>query len=109
MAYDVVIVGASPPALRPDPSEELIADRRVIVLERARSRGAHLLSGALMDPRALTELLPDWKARGAPLEQPAIATSCPDPLGERIAAHFGFPRPPHFHIDGCYVVDLAMW
>src|SRR5262249_60324647 len=44
----------------------------VCVIEKGWETGAHILSGAVMDPRALTELVPDWKARGAPLKTPVV-------------------------------------
>jgi electron-transferring-flavoprotein dehydrogenase len=48
----------------------------VVVLEKGSEPGAHILSGAVMDPRALTELFPDWKERGAPLNQPVTDDAC---------------------------------
>ncbi len=76
MAYDVVIVGAGPAGLATAIRlKELNADLSVIVLEKGSEPGAHILSGAVMDPRALTELFPDWKERGAPLNQPVTGTT----------------------------------
>ncbi|MDE2128869.1 MAG: electron transfer flavoprotein-ubiquinone oxidoreductase [Betaproteobacteria bacterium] len=74
MDYDVVVVGAGPAGLAAAIrlKQRAAADGReisVCVLEKGSEPGAHILSGAIMDPGALTELLPDWKARGAPLEQ----------------------------------------
>src|SRR5271157_3459260 len=71
MAYDVVIVGAGPAGLATAIRlKQLNSELSVIVLEKGSEPGAHILSGAVMDPRALTELFPDWKERGAPLNQP---------------------------------------
>ena len=75
MEYDVVVVGAGPAGLATAIRlRQLTAARgkelSVVVLEKGSEPGAHILSGAVMDPRALTELLPDWKQRGAPLKQP---------------------------------------
>src|SRR6478752_10636357 len=71
MQYDIVIVGAGPAGLAAAIRAKQIApDVSVCVLEKGSEVGAHILSGAVMDPRAINELLPDWKAEGAPLSQP---------------------------------------
>src|SRR5712664_1557268 len=75
MVYDVVVVGAGPSGLATairlkQVCAEKGKDFSVCVLEKGSEIGAHILSGAVMDPRALAELFPDWKEKGAPLNTP---------------------------------------
>jgi electron-transferring-flavoprotein dehydrogenase len=71
MQYDVVVVGAGPAGLAAAIRiKQLSAETSVCVLEKGSEVGAHILSGAVMDPIAISELIPDWKAKGAPLNTP---------------------------------------
>ena len=76
LEFDVLIVGAGPSGLaaayhlRRLLDENQCGDMSVAVLEKSREIGGHVMSGAVMDPRGMDELLPDWKSRGAPVERP---------------------------------------
>jgi electron-transferring-flavoprotein dehydrogenase len=108
MQYDVVIVGAGPAGLAAAiRAKQLAPEVSVCVLEKGSEVGAHILSGAVMDPRAIAELLPDWKTQGAPLNTPVTRDRFLF-LGEK--GHLETPAfllPACFQNHGNYVVSLG--
>ena len=112
MEFDVVVVGAGPAGLATairlrqraiDAGREL----SVCVLEKGSEPGAHVLSGAVMDPRALTELFPDWAERGAPLKQKVTRDEFLflSETGARTTPHALLPEC--FHNEGNYIISLG--
>ena len=112
MQYDVVIVGAGAAGLSAAIRLKQLAGERgsevsVCVLEKGSEVGAHILSGAVVDPRALDELLPEWKERGAPLNTPVTENHHWVLTRSKKFAIPEFLLPPFMHNKGNYTLSLG--
>jgi electron-transferring-flavoprotein dehydrogenase len=112
MEYDFVIVGAGPAGLAAairlkQQAASVGSEVTVCVVEKGSEVGAHILSGAVMDPRAITELFPDWKTLGAPLNQPVTEDRF------LFLSKTSSMQTPNWILPGCfknhgnYVISLA--
>ena len=109
MVYDVVIVGAGPSGLAAAIRLKQLAaaseaEVSVCVLEKGSEVGGHILSGACLEPRALNELIPDWQAKGAPIE---TAVTEDQFLYLTATRSYRLPTPPQMHNKGNYIVSLG--
>jgi len=109
MNFDVVIVGAGPSGLTMGIRLAQLAQQQdrelnICILEKGAEVGAHILSGAVIEPRTLSELIPDWKEKGAPLNVPVKS----DRFKYLTASgSISMPTPPQMHNEGNYIVSLG--
>ncbi len=107
MEFDVLIIGAGPAGLAAAIRlAQLDATLNIAVLDKAAEIGAHILSGAVLEPRALNELIPDWKNKNAPLNTPVTKDQF---LFLTEKKSFRLPTPPQMHNEGNYIISLGQF
>ena len=109
MNFDVVIVGAGPSGLSAGIRLAQLAQQQereltICILEKGSEVGAHILSGAVLEPRSLDELIPDWKNKGAPLTVPVKSDRFQYLTNTRAIS---LPTPPQMHNEGNYIISLG--